>query len=474
MRHPGTASDPLRVAVIGSGPAGFYVVQHLFRAGGPTVEVDMFERLAAPFGLVRFGVAPDHPKIKSVISVYEELAADPRFRLYANVDYGRDLSLADLRAHYHQIVFCTGAQSDRRLNVPGEDLAGSHPATEFVAWYNGHPDFAHLTFDLSCPRAVVVGVGNVAIDVARILCRTPEELARTDIAAHALAALRESRVREVSLLGRRGPLQAAFTNPEVKELGEMVDAAACTLPAEVTLDALSQKELERTQDRAETRKVQILQSYSGAGAAGKSRRLTIRFLVSPVEILGDARGHVRGVRLVHNELQADARGELKARATERQETLEAGLVLRSVGYHGVRLPDLPFDERAGVIPNAAGRVAPGVYVAGWIKRGPTGVIGTNKADAGETVRGMLEDLERGAVLDPREPGRQALQSLLASRGVRPVSYDDWRRIDALELARGAAAGRPRLKLVRHEEFLEALGGASGYVHPRMGDPGGPR
>jgi len=464
MSTPGSKDLPLRVAVVGSGPAGFYVLQHLLREDGPAVEIDMFERLPAPFGLVRFGVAPDHPKIKSVVGVYEQLAADPRLDLYAGVEYGPDVTLEDLRAHYHQIVFCTGAQSDRRMDIPGEDLAGSHPATEFVAWYNGHPDYAHLEFDLSAPRAVVVGVGNVAIDVARILCRTPDELRATDIADHALAALSASRIREVWLVGRRGPLQAAFSNPEIKELGELADATASTVGDEVRLDAASQQALDRAPERALGRKVEILQSFADRHDPSRSRRLVIRFLLSPVGLLGDERGAVRAVRLARNVLEVDGSGALRARQTEQVETVEAGLVLRSVGYRGVALPGLPFDDRSGTIPHASGRVTAsdgqalaGLYVAGWIKRGPSGIIGTNKPDAAETVRAMLDDLRAGRLLAPAAPARGAIAGRLAARGVRALTHDDWRRIDALELARGAAAGRPRVKLVRREEFLAALG-----------------
>ena len=462
MNLPGTDADPLRVAIVGSGPAGFYVAQALQKSADPVASIDMFDRLPTPFGLVRHGVAPDHQKIKSVIAVYHKAAVAPRFRFFGGVNYGSDLSLADLHNYYHQIVFCTGAQTDRRMGIPGEDLAGSHPATEFVAWYNGHPDFTDHRFDLSHERAIVVGVGNVAVDVARILCRSPAELATTDIADHALAALRESRVREVYLLGRRGPAQAAFTNPEVKELGELADASACTLPEECEPDALSAPLLES--DRTVARKVDILKSFAGRSEPGKAKRLVIRFLVSPVAILGDDRGHVRGVELVRNELFRDEGGTIRSRATDRQETLEAGLVFRSVGYRGVPLPDLPFDERRGVIPNERGRVldpdaggGPGVYVSGWIKRGPTGVIGTNKPDAVETVKGMLEDLEQGR-LNRAEGGQGDIGGLLESRGVRYLSYGDWEKIDALEVERGRPLDRPRVKFTRQQEFLDALGG----------------
>jgi ferredoxin--NADP+ reductase len=461
---PEAKNRPLRVALIGSGPAGFYTAQHLFRARDVELRVDMFERLPAPHGLVRYGVAPDHPKIKSVTAVYDKLAANPHFRFYGNTEYGRDLDIDDLEAHYDQIVFCTGAPADRALGIPGEDLCGSHPATEFVAWYNGHPDFADRRFDLSQRSAVVIGVGNVAVDVARILCRSPEELARTDIADHALEVLRGSRIEEIHLLGRRGPAQAAFTNPELKELGELPQATVRTIAEEVELDDVSRAALERAPDKATGRKLEILRSYSVPGASSKPKKLVIRFLVSPVEIMGDERGGVQTIKLARNELFADESGRVRARITEHTELIETRLVFRSVGYRGVPLPGLPFDDRRAVVPNDAGRVLdpasgrpiPGRYVSGWIKRGPTGVIGTNKPDAGETVRCMLEDAARGVGLHPAQPAVDAVERHLEQRGVRFITYDDWRILDAAEISRGAEQGRPRVKFIEREAFFAAL------------------
>src|SRR5713101_10167475 len=381
MAQAGTQAQPLRVAIIGAGPTGYYAADHLLRQDRVTVEVDMFDRLPTPYGLVRLGVAPDHQKIKSVTAAFDKVAAHPRFRFFGGVEFGKDLTLADLRAHYHQILYCTGAQTDRRMGIPGEDLRGSHPATELVAWYNGHPDFRDCQFDLSQERVAVVGVGNVAVDVARILCRTPEELATTDIADYALDALRHSRIREVHMLGRRGPAQAVFTNPELKELGELVAADVRVLPEEVALDDLSRAALEKSQDRATHRKLELLQRYGAQRATTKPRQLLIRFLVSPVELLGNAHGQVAAVRLVQNVLYATEAGTLRPHPTEHYETVPVGLVFRSVGYRGVPLPDVPFDERWGVILNQQGRVLHsetlqphvGEYTAGWIKRGPTGV-----------------------------------------------------------------------------------------------------
>jgi ferredoxin--NADP+ reductase len=461
----GTAERPLRVAVVGAGPAGFYVAEHLLRRPDLVAEVDMFDRLPTPYGLVRAGVAPDHQKIKAVTGAFDKVAAHPRFRFFGGVELGKDVSVSDLREHYHQIVYSTGAQTDRRMGIPGEDLPGSHPATEFVAWYNGHPDYRECQFDLSQERVAVVGVGNVAVDVARILCRTPEELARTDIAEHALEALRRSRVKEVYLLGRRGAAQAAFTNPEIKELGELEAADVVVVPHEVELDPLSREALEKANDRAGAKKVEILQSYARRGMTGKPQRLTLRFLVSPVAVLDNGAGAVGGIRLVRNRLIATATGAIQAQATDRLEELPVGLVFRSVGYRGVPLSGVPFDDKWGVVLNEKGRVLDpdtkqplaGEYTAGWIKRGPTGVIGTNKPDAAETVAGMLEDLAAGHTLEPPQAEPAAAERLVAERRPDVVAYADWLRLDQLEIARGRARGCPRVKFTRVEEMLAALG-----------------
>ena len=464
MTVPGTIEQPLRVAVIGSGPAAFYAVEHLFKQPGLVADVDMFERLPTPHGLVRYGVAPDHAKIKTVTRAYDTIAAHPRFRFFGNVEFGTHLTLADLPRHYHQVVFATGAQTDRHMGIPGEDLAGSHAATEFVAWYNGHPDYRDCRFDLSVERVAVVGVGNVAIDVARILVRTPEELVRTDIAAHALDALRESRVREVFLLGRRGPAQAAFTNPEVKEIGEMADADVIVRPEEVALDPLSQAQMEAAHDRTLVKKVEILQGYAVRKPEGRRRRLHVRFLVSPVALLGDEQGRVAGMRLVRNRLVASGGGGISAEPTGEFEELDVGLVFRSVGYRGVAVPGVPFDERRGVIPNDHGRVidpasgqpVTGLYATGWIKRGPSGVIGTNKPDSVETVATMLADVAAGAHWEPAQPDAGAVDALVQARQPLAITYADWRRLDELECRNGEACGRPRLKFAAIDEMLAAL------------------
>ena len=465
MTKLGTESNPLRVAVIGSGPTAFYATDHLFKQVGLAVEVDMFDRVPTPFGLVRGGVAPDHQKIKTVTKAYTQTAAKPRFRFYGNVEFGRHLKLADLKEHYHAILYASGAQTDRRMGIPGEDLQGSHPATEFVAWYNGHPDYRHLQFDLTQERAAVVGIGNVAIDVARILCRTVDELRTTDIADYALEALSKSHVKEVYLLGRRGPAQAAFTPPEIKEVGEMADADVVVLPEEAQLDPLSQAAVASASDRSVLRNVEILQGYAVRKPTGKSRRLTVRFLVSPVELIGDAAGRVVKMRLVKNRLVASETGSLSAKATDQFEELPVGLVFRSVGYRGVPLPDVPFHEKWGVILNEKGRVIDpeskqpfvGQYTAGWIKRGPSGVIGTNKPDAVETVNCMLEDLAQDKLLLPSQPESRCVEDLVRARQPLFFTFADWLKLDEMEVARGQARGRPRVKFTSVEEMLAALG-----------------
>jgi len=425
----------------------------------------MLDRLPTPYGLVRAGVAPDHLKIKAVTAAFDKIAAHPRFRFFGGVELGKDVAVADLRGLYHQVVYTTGAQTDRRMGIPGEDLPGSHPATEFVAWYNGHPDYRDCQFDLTQERVAVVGVGNVAVDVARILSRTPAELEKTDIAEHALEALRQSRVREVYLLGRRGAAQAAFTNPELKELGELEAADAVAVPEEVELDPLSREALEKTADRAGFKKVEILQEYARRPPSGKPRRLVLRFLVAPVALTADGAGAVGALKLVRNRLVASATGTIQAQATDQTEELRVGLVFRSVGYRGVPLPGVPFDDKWGVVLNEKGRVLDpeskqplaGEYTAGWIKRGPTGVIGTNKPDALETVTAMLEDAAAGYTLTPAEPDRAAAERVLRQRQPHVIGYAEWLRLNALEIERGRARGRPRLKFTRVDEMLAALG-----------------
>jgi len=460
-----TDDSPIRIAVIGSGPAGFYAAGHLLKESSERVEVDILERLPTPWGLVRSGVAPDHPKIKSVSRIYEKTAAHPRFRYFGNVNFGEHVSREDLLGHYHAIVYATGSPSDRPLGIPGEDLPGSHAATDFVGWYNGHPDHTHLEFDLlSAERAVVIGNGNVALDVARMLVLAPGELAPTDTADHALEVLAKSRVSEVVILGRRGPAQAAFTNPELLELGELAGADVIVDPAELDR-ALAVADPTAEEDITCRRNVEILRSYAERAPAGHPKRIVLRFLLSPAAFLPDEHGRLGSVELIRNELVPADGGGLRARATDERETIPAGLAFRAIGYRGMALPGVPFDERGAVIPNREGRVidpdsgqaVPGEYVVGWIKRGPSGVIGTNKKDAQETVDALLADIGAASnghrVHAPESPDPDAVEELLRARQPRLVTYAGWESIDRHERERGEPVGRPRVKLTRIEELL---------------------
>jgi ferredoxin/flavodoxin---NADP+ reductase len=450
----------LRVAVVGSGPAAFYAAGHLLTSEDPPAEVDMIERLPTPWGLVRLGVAPDHPQLKTVSRAFEKIAQRPGFRFLGNVEVGRDVSHEELAERYDAVIYAVGSQTDRRLGIPGEDLPGSWAATELVAWYNGHPDFQRLSFDLAgVERAIVVGNGNVALDVARMLALTEEELAPTDATDQAIEAIVGSGIREIVVLGRRGPVQAAWTSTELGEMGELAGADIVVDPEELVLEPASEAELAASSNLVQ-RNVEILRGFAAREPEGKPRSVRLRFRVSPVAILGEER--VEGVGIVRNELEADADGHVRAVATEEREVIPCEIVFRSVGYRGVSLPGVPFDERSGTIPNATGRVldehggpVPGLYVAGWIKRGPTGVIGTNKKDAVETVERLFEDARAGVLRMPTAD--VALEDLLAERDVRVVIYAGWESIDELERSLGEPHGRPRIKLCTWDELLEAAG-----------------
>jgi ferredoxin--NADP+ reductase len=447
-------SGPLRVAVVGSGPAGFYAAGALLDADVP-FEVDMIERLPTPWGLVRLGVAPDHPKLKTVSRAFERIALKPGFRFFGNVEVGRDLTHQDLTQLYDAVIYAFGAQSDRRLGIPGEELPGSWSATELVAWYNGHPDFQELEFDLNVERAVVIGNGNVALDVARMLALTPEELAPTDTTDPAIEAIGASTISDIVVVGRRGPAQASWTTQELKELGELAGADVAVDPAELVLDPQSEASLE--QDTNSKRNMEVLRDFAAREPTGKPVTVRLRFLASPVAIHGN--GRVESIDLVRNRLE-EQDGRLVAVPTNELETLDCGLVFRSVGYRGVGLPELPFEERRGTIRNELGRVVDTdgshvarSYCAGWIKRGPTGVIGTNKKDATETVDNLLEDAGNGLLRARDDAG--TIDDLLAERGVDVVMYSGWEAIDTLERDRGSPLGRPRVKLCTWDELLEA-------------------
>jgi ferredoxin/flavodoxin---NADP+ reductase len=451
-----------RIAIIGAGPAGFYAADPLLKAG---FEVDLYDLLPTPYGLVRAGVAPDHPNIKAVTRVYDKTAAREGFRFFGGVRLGEHVSRDELLERYHALIYAVGTSSDNRLGIPGEDHSGSHPATEFVAWYNGHPDHADRDFDLSAKRAVVIGNGNVAIDVARMLVLSPEELAVTDTADHALDALAAAEVEEVVLLGRRGPAQAAFTNPELRELGELGRADVVVAPEEVELDPLSEAWLASDEATPTARRnVEILRGYAELPPGERSHRIVLQFLRSPVEIVAGEDGSVTGLRVVRNRIEAAADGRLRAVATGEEELIECGLVLRSIGYRGEPLPGVPFDERRGLVRNEAGRVVSddgeplaGEYVVGWIKRGPSGVIGTNKKDAAETVAHLIADAEAGLLNEPAQDDGDEIEAWLHERCEGLVTWEGWGAIDAHETELGRPHGRPRVKLVQTAEMARVAG-----------------
>ncbi|WP_153410296.1 FAD-dependent oxidoreductase [Nocardia macrotermitis] len=449
----------LRVAIVGAGPAACYAAEELLRRAD--VEVEMFDRLPTPWGLVRAGVAPDHPGTKGVSTMFESAFRRDTLQYHLNVEVGKHISHEELVSHHHAVIYAVGASTDRRLDVPGEDLPGSHSATEFVAWYNGHPDYAERGFDLSGERAVIVGNGNVALDVARVLTLDPDVLAKTDIADHALDALRQSNIREVVVLGRRGPLQAAYTSSEFMALGHLKGIDVVIDPAELELDPESQALLDDPDIEPSQRlKYELAQEYAAKTPNPANKRIVFRYLTSPTEITGD--DHAEAVEIVHNELVVED-GRVVARASDRTETLSAALVLRSIGYRGQPVGELPFDERSGTIPNEHGRVVadgshlPGIYVSGWIKRGPRGIIGSNRVDATETVEQLLADFTSGKLQAP-QADRAALKTLLAQRQPDLVDREGWKSIDTAERTAGKSGGRPRVKLTTREDLLKAARG----------------
>ncbi|MGK2954400.1 MAG: FAD-dependent oxidoreductase [Solirubrobacterales bacterium] len=461
MSNPGTQDNPLRVAIIGAGPSGFYAADQILKDPDTHAQVDLFDRLPTPYGLVRGGVAPDHPKIKSVTRVYERTAAKEGFRFFGNVEVGRDLGITDFEDHYHAVMYTFGAEADRELGIPGEDLPGSYAATAFVGWYNAHPDYADRNFNLDeVKRAVVIGNGNVAMDVSRMLALDDAELRLTDIADHAIDVLDASTIEEIVVLGRRGPAQAAYTNPEIRELGELEEADVIVDPADLDLDPVSQAYIESDEVDKTTRvNFEIVREFARRTPEGKPKRIVLRFLSSPVEIRGGDK--VESIVIGRNELKEDD-GTLRARDTGEREELDCQLVLRSVGYTGIPINGVPFDEKRGTILNEHGRVLEehggshriGHYTAGWIKRGPSGVIGTNKKDAQETVTHLLEDVAAGSLMEPSSPDPNSIETLLKERSTHYVSFSGWEKIDQEEVGRGEPHGRPRVKFVNVEEMLE--------------------
>jgi len=456
-------TEPLRAAIIGAGPSGFYAAGQLLAIDEPQFAVDLYDRLPTPYGLVRSGVAPDHPKIKSVTKAYDKTSQHERFRFFGHVELGSDVTRRQLLDHYHVVCYTIGTSTDKRLGIPGEELNGSHAATEFVAWYNGHPDHCGLEVDLQAKQVVVVGAGNVAIDVARMLALAPSELEITDTADHAIEVLRSSGVEEITILARRGPLQAAFTNPELLEMGELERGDVEVVGGE--LDELSAVAL-LDADKTRRRNVEILQDYAARPKTGKAITVRFRFLASPVELLGDENGHVRAVKIEKNEIVARDDGSLGARGTATFEEIPAQLVFRSIGYRGQPVAGIPFDEQRGLILNAAGRVTDadgaqqlGEYVSGWIKRGPSGVIGTNKKDSQDTVDKILEDAAAGRL---NEPPEDDIDALIANNCADVVTWDGWQAINAIETAvgEGSSPARPRVKLTQWAALREAARGVT--------------
>ena len=448
MSNLGSGDNPLRVAIVGSGPSGFYAAEALLKSP-LTVQVDMIERLPVPFGLVRFGVAPDHPKLKQSTAVFDQVARSPNFNFLGNIMVGRDISVAQLRDTHHAVLFACGAELDRPLGLEHENLRGSHTATEFVGWYNGHPDYRDRQFDLSVETAVIIGHGNVAVDVARILCKPVDQLRNTDIARHALDVLATSRVREVHLIGRRGPAQASFTTKELRELGELHGCEVRVVAADLQLGAACLAELENKNNFNAAKNVETLRGWSARGPQNAAKRITFHFLKSPVALAGENR--LERATLEQNKLAGPPFAQLP-QGTGLKSELQCGLMFRSVGYRGVPIPGVPFDGTRGIFPNTDGRIgtSPGLYAAGWIKRGPTGIIGTNRADAVATIQGLLADVPQ---LDARHrSGAAAMHEVLKNQ--QPVvSYADWQRIDAEEQRRGTAAGKPREKITRVNDML---------------------
>ncbi len=454
MSSLGSETNPLRVAIVGSGPSGFYATEALIKSD-LVVEIDLIERLPAPFGLVRNGVAPDHPKLKQAIEVYKKIAQSPKFNFVGNVTVGKDIQAEELQQTHHAVIYTYGAETDRKLGIPGEDLRGSYTATEFVGWYNGHPDYRDRAFDLSHETVVVIGQGNVAADVSRILAKSVDELKHTDISQHALEVLAESKIKKIYIVGRRGPVQAKFASKELKEFLEIENCRAYIDPAELQLNEISQQELAEKEGRGAKKNVEIFQKFADSEDTDRPRICTSTFLKSPIRLEGN--GQLEKVVLEINELAGEPFKQ-SAKGTGETMEIDCGILFRSIGYNGVPIPGVPFYEHWGTIPNKEGRitteqdgdVVTGLYTAGWIKRGPSGIIGTNRACAVETVHFLLEDVEK---FDATKPGREGLYKILDSNGVQYINYSQWEIIDAAEIAAGEPMGKPREKFTRRDEML---------------------
>ncbi|KAL4210298.1 hypothetical protein CU097_006870 [Rhizopus azygosporus] len=459
-----TASRPFRLAIVGSGPAGFYTAHRLLKEC-PQIQIDMFDALPVPHGLVRFGVAPDHPEVKNVMTTFDKVAEDPRFRFFGNVPVGSSnngLSIKDLRDNFHAVLLSYGASEDKKMGIPGEDLYGVESARTFVGWYNGHPSYRDLKLPLDdTDTAVVVGQGNVALDVARILLSPIDELRKTDITEYALEALSKSRIKHVHVVGRRGPVQVSFTS---KELREQMSLPGVAFDADMDL---IHREIEASQPIiSKNRPLKRLMSLLEKGSPNKNTEKTwsTKFLRSPIEILGNAdHSRVQGIKYVINRLEGPLE-QRKAVPTEEYETQECGIVLKSIGYRSVPIEDVPFDSRRGIIPNEYGKIldgekeVPGMYTAGWLKRGPTGVIVSTMTDAYETADTIVNDLQQDKEMlsGGSKDGADGLDVTFKKRGIIPVSYSDWKKIEAAEFAIGEKLGKPREKFTTVEDMLAVL------------------
>jgi ferredoxin/flavodoxin---NADP+ reductase len=459
MTVMGTEERPLRVAIIGAGPSGFYAADALYRSALIT-DVDLFDSLPTPYGLLRNGVAPDHQKMKSVASYYERVATknEEHFRFIGNVKVGKDISVDELKQFYDALVFSYGSDSDKKTGLPGENLEGVHSAREFVAWYNGHPDYQDMDFDLSQEVVAIIGQGNVAIDVARILAKTPDELMKSDITAHAVEKLAKSKIKEIHIIGRRGPVQSAFTELEIREFAHLDDANIIVNPKDLELNDANKYELEHTESNKNRKNYAALQELSQEPKEGKNKKVYVQYFKYPKEMKGNTR--VESFIMDTVELVGEPFKQ-KAIATGEDFILPAGLIFRSIGYKGVAMPGVPFNASWGIIPNVKGRVTDenetpvlGLYTAGWIKRGPSGVLGTNKPCSKETIDCLLEDVQ---TLTPcTTPSTDAVFELLESRSVRYLSFDEWKIIDEKEIENGQSHGKPREKFVSRASMFSFL------------------
>lgn len=462
MTGVGSESQPLRVAIVGAGAAGFYTASQLLRGGRElNLEIDLFDKLPTPYGLVRSGVAPDHQKDKSVTKVFDAAGINPAVRYFGGLSLGEDFSIDELRSRYHQIVITTGAGSSRALGIPGEDLYGVYSATDFVGWYNAHPAYQNCTFNLHSKAAAIVGIGNVSIDVARVLAKTNADLAATDIATHALDALNSSGVRDIYLIGRRGPAQAAFTPEEIKDLSAVDGVRMVVSSDEAELDSLSQQWLDTKGDKKARANVRLIQDFARQSASDQTNatarvRIHLRFWLSPLELQAEDGKLARMVLArCRPEMRNDSIGATK---TDETVNIETGMLFCSVGYRATPLPQIPFDQGKSVIPNDQGRILNGesslvgLYTAGWIKRGPTGVIGTNKTCAKETVGCMLEDIAAAKLLQPEQPSQDTAW-LLAKNNANWIDYTGWQAVDAAEVQNGEAKGKIREKFLSISNML---------------------